>query len=775
MKNLVGYTQTKRVEEVLEGSEEKYRSLINNVRLGIFRSTPGSRGRFLEVNPAMEEITGYSREELLQMDVSSLYVKPEERVAVLEKMALTNGRTTMELNYRKKDGTRIVVSDTKVPVRDSTGKIIYFDGILEDITERKKSEDSLRQAHDYIDRILNSMYEAVMVMDLNHNITDVNSCFIKHYNNSHENIIGRKCYEVTHHLSQPCSRAQDSCPMQKVIKTKNVTRVEHTHKDSNGQDLVMEISCFPLLGSDGIIENIVEVQHDITERKQAEEVLRFSDAAFRSIQESVIATDMEYAITHWNKVSEQIYGVKASEAIGKKLFDVIEIVETSPDKNAKRFKKLEAKDYYQEEQLHRTKNAEVWVSVSIQAIKSNRKRYGWVALTTDITERRKAEEEKKQLQQELDVSSRLALIGEMASGIAHEINNPLTGVIGFAQLLMNRDVPDDIKEGLGVINSEAQRVAKIVSGLLTFAHQHKPGQESVDVNELILEILKLRSYEMEVHNIKVTNQLAPDLPSTIADGSQLQQVFLNIIINAEQIMIEAHGGGKLYVKTERLNDSIRISFNDDGPGISKENLNKIFNPFFTTKGVGKGTGLGLSVCHGIVTRHKGKIYAESEPGKGATFVVELSAAADAKQEGKLEINGIEPSNREGTTILVVDDEKAILAFLNHLLSEWGYEVKTVDNASDALDRIKNEGYSVILLDINMPNMSGIELYQHIKDIRTALVRRVIFITGDVMEETTNDFLMKNEVPNIAKPIDIDKLNENINHILTRELAQAKAR
>jgi len=239
-----------------------------------------------------------------------------------------------------------------------------------------------------------------------------------------------------------------------------------------------------------------------------------------------------------------------------------------------------------------------------------------VHVIRDITERKRMEEQ-------LIVTDRLASVGELVSGVAHELNNPLTGIIGFSELLLGKDVSDDIKEDIKIINREAQRTAAIVRNLLTFARKHKPEKLPVDINKTIQVVLELRAYEQKVNNIEVNTQFAPDLPEITADGFQLQQVFLNIIINAEHFMIEAHGRGNLTIATKRLGDIIRASFTDDGPGIDKENLGHLFDPFFTTKEVGKGTGLGLSICHGIITEHGGRIYVESELGKGATFVVEL--------------------------------------------------------------------------------------------------------------------------------------------------------
>jgi len=247
-------------------------------------------------------------------------------------------------------------------------------------------------------------------------------------------------------------------------------------------------------------------------------------------------------------------------------------------------------------------------------------------------ERKRMEAEKGEIERRAQLASRLASIGELASGAAHEINNPLTGVIGYAQLLLARkDIPKDIRHDVEIINEGAQRVANIVKKLLAFARQTRPEQRYVNINELIRNTLDLQAYALAANNIKVTLQLARDLPMTTADPSQLQQVFLNLIMNAETEMKLAHDKGKLSIKTEHVDNIIRISFKDNGPGIAKEILESIFDPFFTTREVGEGTGLGLSICYGIIKEHGGRIWAESEPGKGATLIIELPVTEDGQR------------------------------------------------------------------------------------------------------------------------------------------------
>ena len=231
--------------------------------------------------------------------------------------------------------------------------------------------------------------------------------------------------------------------------------------------------------------------------------------------------------------------------------------------------------------------------------------------------------ERKRIEEQLIMTDRLASIGELVSGIAHELNNPLSNIVGFSQLLTEENPPEYIKKDLDIVNNEAKRACDIVNNLLTFARKHAPVKQVSHLSKIIDEVLKLRAYEQRVNNIKVKTHFASNLPEIMVDYFQIQQVFFNIIINAESAMLEAHNHGVLTITTERIGNFIITSFADDGPGINEKNIDRIFDPFFTTKDVGKGTGLGLSICHGIVNEHNGKIYAKSELGKGTTFTIEI--------------------------------------------------------------------------------------------------------------------------------------------------------
>ncbi len=243
-------------------------------------------------------------------------------------------------------------------------------------------------------------------------------------------------------------------------------------------------------------------------------------------------------------------------------------------------------------------------------------------------ERKQAEERERRLQLQLNLSNRLASLGLMVEGIAHEINNPLASVIGFAQVLMSENIPENAREDVKRISDNAQRVADIMKNLLTFAKQQKLERAYINANDLIRATLKMRARPLEGSNIMVTTQLDPVLPSTMADATLLQQAFLNLIINAETEMKQAHGKGKLLIVTELISDTIHVSFSDDGPGIATANLIHLFDPFFSTRGVSHGIGLGLSVCYGIIAEHNGRINVKSQLGKGSVFAVELPVVAE---------------------------------------------------------------------------------------------------------------------------------------------------
>ncbi len=388
-------------------------------------------------------------------------------------------------------------------------------------------------------------------------------------------------------------------------------------------------------------------------------------------------------------------------------------------------------------------------------------------IKTSRGELEKTVETLKTTQSQLIQSEKLSGIGEFVAGVAHELNNPLTSVMGFAELLQQSDLPEQQRRYLDVIFKSAKRCQKIVSSLLSFARRHAPERKVISVNEIVESAVEILQYQMRTSNIEVQMQLDSKLPLTEIDPHQMQQVFLNIINNARQAM-EGQAKGRLRVTTESEGERVRIIFQDNGPGIPAENLKKIFNPFFTTKEVGKGTGLGLSLCYGIVSEHGGTITPQSKEGEGATFVIEIPVArkpASATQKIAAPADGKPAQDGAGKRVLVVDDEDSILQMIREALTMNGYHVDVAHDGETALKRLGQYQYDLALCDWKMPGLNGQEVFERLHASNPEMSKRLIFITGDVVNEKTQQFLRAQNKVCLSKPFTLGDFRSAISQVM----------
>lgn len=369
--------------------------------------------------------------------------------------------------------------------------------------------------------------------------------------------------------------------------------------------------------------------------------------------------------------------------------------------------------------------------------------------------------ELRETQNQLIQAGKLSAVGQLVAGVAHELNNPLTTVKGYAQLLCGQPLPAEVKRDLRRIDEAAERCRRIVQNLLTFARRHGSEMSMCSINEILDSTMSLHEYRFKVDNIAVKIDLQRDLPRTLADPYQLQQVFVNVISNAQYAM-RATSGGTLTVKTRCLDGMIRVSISDTGPGMSPDIQARVFEPFFTTKEVGEGTGLGLSICYGIVEEHGGSIQLESEPGKGATFVIEVPWRQKDLIYPSSEVVAEPKCETEGCRILIVDDEEPILTLVKRALSEEGFIVDTASTGVEALEYLdaeKGRHYELVVSDVKMPGLDGPRLYAHLRFNRPGLEKRVVFMTGDTSSPDTRTFLESAKVSYIAKPFDLAALRQ----------------
>jgi signal transduction histidine kinase len=404
-------------------------------------------------------------------------------------------------------------------------------------------------------------------------------------------------------------------------------------------------------------------------------------------------------------------------------------------------------------------------------------RFALESYSADLEEKvRQRTVELERAQSQLIQAEKMSAMGELVSGVAHELNNPLAGILGYSQLLLGAPVEEKARRGLDRINREAERCRRIVQNLQVFARKHKPQKNYIGINGILESTLELRAYQMQVDNIQVSTRLQPDLPMTMADFHQLQQVFMNLLVNAHHAVKEANRPGRLEIRTEARDGKILVHVEDNGSGIAPENLRKIFDPFFTTKEVGQGTGLGLSICYGIVHEHRGRIGVQSQEGSGTTFTVELpifAATAEAVAESEPEPAvapaaapppAVTPGRRN---ILVIDDEESIVDVLHQALQTDGHRVDTAGNGNVGLRKIRQGHYDVIISDLKMPGMSGMDLYDSVHRFAPEMARRIIFSTGDVASHDTRAFLERSGNRYLQKPFDL----ETIRHVIADVLAE----
>lgn len=382
----------------------------------------------------------------------------------------------------------------------------------------------------------------------------------------------------------------------------------------------------------------------------------------------------------------------------------------------------------------------------------------------------------KRLRERIMLSESLATIGGLVSSVAHELNNPLTSVIGFAQLLQTLDVDEDVRSDLAIIDSEARRCQRIVQNLLGLARQQDLDLASVQVNEMVHRTLELKAYSLRIDNIDTMVDLDPRLPPVIANPCKLQQALLNLVNNAHEAMVQSRTGGTLLIRTEAatLNGrpAVRVSVADDGPGVPPEVRRRLFEPFISTKRQQNGTGLGLAIARQVAEECGGRLVLDDAHTPGAKFDLELPvdnaapapAAVSWPAEG--ELTALAPRGAPaGARVLLVDDEVELVDMLTRVLAEDGHVVEHAPGGREALQRLAEGDYDLVLLDVRMPGLGGQEVYRVIRQDYPGLADRVILTTGDLVCSPISDWLPAAGCPVLEKPFDLAQLRAAVASVL----------
>lgn len=405
------------------------------------------------------------------------------------------------------------------------------------------------------------------------------------------------------------------------------------------------------------------------------------------------------------------------------------------------------------------KKVSIFVSMMAQAIEN-------AALYRNLKEKVRqldeAHQELKAQQEKTIRTEKLSALGKMIAGMAHEINNPLTIILGFSEYLMKSAPDEQNQTNLKKIVDSAQRCRKIISNLVSFSRPRDAEKKSMKANSILEEVIELMSYDLKTNHIELKRELQEKLPSISVDPQQIKQVFANIFDNAIfAIRKKQIPDASIVVRTRVEEQHILIQVIDNGIGIKKENLGKIFDPFYTTCEIGAGTGLGLSTAYGVMKDHKGNIYATSVEGKGTTISIELPfQTKDQEQQEQAVVD--KGKSEKKKRILVVDDEVFITDLCQTVLEEFGHHTEIAQNGRSAIAKIDQNDYDLIILDMKMPDLSGIDIYDYVQRKKPELVKHIVFSTGDTVSEDTHDFFVKTGSDYISKPFKANQLLEFVN-------------
>jgi signal transduction histidine kinase/CheY-like chemotaxis protein len=383
----------------------------------------------------------------------------------------------------------------------------------------------------------------------------------------------------------------------------------------------------------------------------------------------------------------------------------------------------------------------------------------------------KAYEDLRRTQEQLLQSEKMSAVGQLIAGVAHELNNPLTAILGYAQLLESEGLNDRAQDYVAKMFKQAQRTHRVVQNLLSFARQRKPERSEVDVRKVLEETLALRDYDLKVNHIAVEKTLGAEAAMVVADPHQIEQVFLNIINNAVDAVLETGRSGKLKIRVSCGDGFVAAEFADDGPGI--KDPKRIFDPFYTTKNVGKGTGLGLSICYGIVKEHGGDITAHNAAEGGAVIEVRLPMAAGAVPEA----TPAAPPKREGAIqgrVLLVEEEEAVLEFERDVLIGAGASVVTANRSEDVKTRLLSEPFDAVIMSGKMPSdWNAKEAYTWLAQNCHGMENHVLFTFSHGMEQgAERAFLQDNNIPFLVKPFEVADLISQARRLLQKAYAAA---
>jgi PAS domain S-box-containing protein len=728
-------------------AERKHLSSVLDNALKILPSglaVTGAKGKILLCNDAFAQPFGATAADIIGRDKSDVFAELMSKVESFEEGPATGGPVGMA------DIEGWMVTGTLAPLElkwDHGGWALLsctptqdggFVTVLTDVSALKTAELEQRNTEELIRHVVENSPVPISMVRME------DAAII------YESPAMRELFGVlpetkgTHVRDFAADLAEQKSLARKVLREGDIDGYEMLFRKNDGTKFWGEISVRTVEyhGETAAVAAIV----DLTERRENEEMIRrILEASPAPI--TMVGRD-DGRIIYCSPAQLEIFGYEEFPE-NMKAFDLY-TDSADRDRFVAELKNSGRVDGF-EAQMKRCDGSEFWAAISARAL-VYRGRDVLVSVTQDMTDQLEVEAEMERQREALHQREKLSALGEVLAGVAHELNNPLSVVVGQALMLKETaEKPKNI-ERARKISEAADRCARIVKTFLAMARQQPAESVPVDVNELVESAIEVTGYSLRSADIDIVLKLAPDLPPVLGDASQLGQVVTNLLVNAQQALEDVRSRRRVEVSTEfdKREGTVDITIRDNGPGIPADLKARIFEPLFTTKGVGSGTGIGLALCNRIVEVHGGKIKLESREGYGARFAIHLPASTLASRAPE-EIEESRDADRPLRT-LVIDDEEDVADLLAEILELAGYEVMAAGSGAEALRLIEREDFDVVLSDVRMPHLDGPALYSILRERKPDLADRLAFVTGDTMSPKARRFLESTDRPYIEKPI-----------------------
>ncbi|MFZ0519882.1 MAG: PAS domain S-box protein [Candidatus Acidiferrales bacterium] len=758
--------QFKKLVEVISRSQLNYRELIDSLDHAVF--TVSLDGELRVANRRLSEIVGVCFQELIGHRLDEFVAEPclADATQHLDGF-LERGHWAGRIAVRLKNDTQKRFYDCWLQALREEDQAPSVSGWVRDVTSQHESEIRFTE-------LFESLREGIFFTTPEGKLLDANPALLRMlgYDNKEElqKLNFRELY---------ADPSQRDTLVRQVVEHGAVQDVDVIYRRKDGTQLHCLASGFGVRDTFGRTIRMQGTLVDITERIEIEARLHQEQEFVRrlvaSFPEVIAVMDLDGRLTFVSPRIEDVLGRAASDVIGKVLWAQVHRDDAAELTSA--FGKLANGELAHAQLEYRTKHADgTWRMLRASAsplFDASGKINGVVASARDVTEARAAE--KQQLQKE-----KLAAMGEMMAGVAHELNNPLTAILGISDLMRERAADDATRRQVEIVLKQARRAAGIVQNLLAFSRPSALASKKLRPEQVIKQVIDQQQASLRQKNVAIQLEAPEGLPAVEADPRLLQQVFVNLIVNAEQAISSRRDHGTLRIAVEAADGKIAFVFADDGPGISPENLAKIFDPFFTTKRHGGGTGLGLTICQAIVKEHGGTMEVQSTPEAGAEFRVILPAAkgdsATPPEAPKAQANAPRVAAAtvlQGRSVYVVDDEESIREIVQEGLSARGMKVEGASSSEEALPHLATHTYDFVLCDFNLPGLNGEQFFERMQASATGgAAPKFVFMSGALLDPSTMASFGEKGAAVLQKPFHMSGLAALLTELLEPQPGKA---